>query len=239
MDPATRGGPPLCYGGSQAGRGLRGPGYLRRAATFLLSPKNQAGIFVGFATLQETYGSVLMVGENSYVVAKEHVAYVQDHFPLQHQKSRNKELEFLHRLLGRGGSGLLTVDTSSQDHTAFDPSYPDPPTAPVAGDDSDGLESDEEVKAIVGQLDESVSQLSSYNPFLFPREEDMGLETDVEKGEQVLQSKRGTLTEGSALPLSQEGYHSTSVNSSVEDVPEVTRRSNRRKVQSGRPAERD
>ena len=234
VDPATRGGPPLCYGGSQAGRGLRGPGYLRRAATFLLSPKNQAGIFVGFATLKETYGSVLMVGENSYVVAKEHVAYVQDHFPLQHQKSRNKELEFLHRLLGRGGSGLLTVDTSSQDHTAFDPSYPDPPTAPVTGDDSDGLESDEEVKAIVGQLDESVSQLSSYNPFLFPREEDMGLETDVEKGEQVLQSKRGTLTEGSALPLSQEGYHSTSVNSSVEDVPEVTRRSKRRKVQSGR-----
>jgi hypothetical protein len=40
--------------------------------------------------------------------------------------------------------------------------------------------------------------------------------------------------EGSALPLSQEGYHSTSVNSSVEDVPEVTRRSKRRKVQSGR-----
>jgi hypothetical protein len=212
VDSGTCGGPPL----------------------FKLSSKYQAGIFVGLATLQETYGSVLMVGENSYVVAKEHVAYVQDHFPLQHQKSRNKELEFLHRLLGRGGSGLLTVDTSSQDHTAFDPSYPDPPTAPVAGDDSDGLESDEEVKAIVGQLDESVSQLSSYNPFLFPREEDMGLETDVEKGEQVLQSKRGTLTEGSALPLSQEGYHSTSVNSSVEDVPEVTRRSKRRKVQSGR-----
>ena len=212
VDSGTCGGPPL----------------------FKLSSKYQAGILVGLATLQETYGSVLMVGENSYVVAKEHVAYVQDHFPLQHQKSRNKELEFLHRLLGRGGSGLLTVDTSSQDHAAFDPSHTDPPTAPVAGDDSDGLESDEEVKAIVGQLDESVSQLSSYNPFLFPREEDMGLETDVEKGEQVLQSKPGTLTEGSALPLSQEGYHSTSVNSSVEDVPEVTRRSKRRKVQSGR-----
>ena len=60
--------------------------------------------------------------------------------------------------------------------------------------------------------------------------------TDAEKGEQVLPSKRGTLMEGS-VPLSQEGYHSTSVNSSVEDVPEVTRRSNRRKVQSGRPAE--
>ena len=59
---------------------------------------------------------------------------------------------------------MTGVDTSSQDHTAFDPSYTDPPTAHVAGDDSDGLESDEEVKAVVGQLDESVSQLSSYNP---------------------------------------------------------------------------
>ena len=128
---------------------------------------------------------------------------------------------------------MTGVDTSSQDHTAFDPSYTDPPTAHVAGDDSDGLESDEEVKAVVGQLDESVSQLSSYNPLLFPREEDVGLETDVEKGEQVLPSKRGTLMEGS-VPLSQEGYHSTSVNGSVEDVPEVTPRSKRRKVQSGR-----
>ena len=62
---------------------------------------------------------------------------------------------------------MTGVDTSSQDHTAFDPSYTDPPTAHVAGDDSDGLESDEEVKAVVGQLDESVSQLSSYNPLLF------------------------------------------------------------------------
>jgi hypothetical protein len=157
----------------------------------LISPKNQAGIFVGFTTLQETYGSVLMVGENSYVVAKEHVEYVQDHFPLQHEKSVNKELEFLHRLLGRGGGGILTgVNTSSQEHTELDPSYTDPPTVHVAGDDSDCLESDNEVKTVVGQLDESVAQLSSYNPLLFPLEEDVDkvLETDVGKGEQVFRS---------------------------------------------------
>ena len=75
-----------------------GLGYLRRAATFFvdyvrrqavgsgsscvdsstcggpplfkLSSKYQDGIFVGLATLQETYGSVLMVGE------KEHVFYM-------------------------------------------------------------------------------------------------------------------------------------------------------------------
>ena len=63
-----------------------------KKSDFKLSPKNQAGVFVGFATLQGTYGSVLMVGDNRYVVAREHVAYVQDHFPLQHEKSANPGL---------------------------------------------------------------------------------------------------------------------------------------------------
>ena len=89
----------------------------------------------------------------SYVVAKRaRFLYAQDYFPFQH-----------HRLLGRGMSrGILTgVDTSSQEHTALDPSYTDPTTVHVAGDDSDGLESDDEVKAVVGQLDEFVTRLSS------------------------------------------------------------------------------
>ena len=38
----------------------------------------QAGCFVGIATLQGTYGSVLLVGDRKYVVAREHIAYVQD-----------------------------------------------------------------------------------------------------------------------------------------------------------------
>jgi hypothetical protein len=56
-----------------------------KKSDFKLSPKNQAGVFVGFATLKGTYGSVLMVGEGKYVVAREHVNYVQDHFPLSEQ----------------------------------------------------------------------------------------------------------------------------------------------------------
>jgi hypothetical protein len=34
-----------------------------------------------------------MGGEGKYVVAREHVAYVQDHFPLQARKSANPELD--------------------------------------------------------------------------------------------------------------------------------------------------
>jgi len=58
-----------------------------KKSDFKLSPKNEAGVFLGFATLKGTYGSVLMVGEGKYVVAREHVAYVQDHFLLQADKS--------------------------------------------------------------------------------------------------------------------------------------------------------
>ena len=77
---------------------------------FKLSPKNQAGCFVGIATLQGTYGSVLLVGDRKYVVAREHIAYVQDHSPLQQQKSANPELEWLHRLLGRNNENELAPD---------------------------------------------------------------------------------------------------------------------------------
>ena len=41
-------------------------------------------LLCGNFTLQGTYGSVLLVGDGRYVVAREHVvAYIQDHFPLQ------------------------------------------------------------------------------------------------------------------------------------------------------------
>ena len=40
-----------------------------KKSDFKLSPKNQAGVFVGFATLKGTYGSVLMVGEGSIALA--------------------------------------------------------------------------------------------------------------------------------------------------------------------------
>jgi hypothetical protein len=137
-----------------------------KKADFKLSPKNQAGVFVGLATLQGTYGSVLMVGNNRYVVAREHVAYVQDHFPLQHEKSANPELEWLHRLLGRQNDNDMKPEDdvmSSRDEMALDPSSIESHTADVAEDDSDGFESDDEVKAVLVQLDESIPLLNTYS----------------------------------------------------------------------------
>ena len=154
-----------------------------KKSDFKLSPKNQAGVFVGFATLKGTYGSVLMVGEGKYVVAREHVAYVQDHFPLQRQKSANPELEWLHRLLGRyndnelvqvpdetgpnrGPQGDVGVMSISEEEVALDPSLlaSDTADAENGSDQSDGLESDDEVSAVMEQLDETVPLLAEYSP---------------------------------------------------------------------------
>ena len=106
-----------------------------------------------------------MVGNNRYVVAWEHVAYVQDHFPLQHEKSANPELEWLHRLLGRQNDNDMKPEDdvmSSRDEMALDPSSIESHTADVAEDDSDGFESDDEVKAVLVQLDESITLLNTY-----------------------------------------------------------------------------
>ena len=151
-----------------------------KKSDFKLSPKNQAGVFVGFATLKGTYGSVLMVGEGKYVVAREHVNYVQDHFPLQKEKSANPELDWLHRLLGRHNDNELAAAEQDEggisrgpqgsterqeEEVAFDPSLlASEGTASGAEDDSDGLESDDGVKAVLEQLDEPIPQLSQNTP---------------------------------------------------------------------------
>jgi hypothetical protein len=114
---------------------------------------------------------VLEVGEGKYVVvAREHnVTYVQDHFPLQADKSANPELVWLHKLLGRHNDndilqddGRSNLDPLEEEEAAFDPLLPVPEAATCTEDDSDGLDSDEEVKAVMEQLDESVPLLSEY-----------------------------------------------------------------------------
>jgi len=69
---------------------------------FKLSPKNQAGVFLGFATLDKgTYGSILMIGERRFVVAKETVDFIHNNFPLKHTPSANPEYAWMHGLMQR------------------------------------------------------------------------------------------------------------------------------------------
>jgi hypothetical protein len=53
--------------------------------------------------------------------------------------------------------------TSSRDEMAFDPSSLESQTADVADIDSDGFESNDEVKAVLDQLDKSVPLLNIHS----------------------------------------------------------------------------
>ena len=67
-----------------------------------MSPKNQAGVFLGFATLRNgTSGSIFLIGNRRIVVAKETMDFIHDLFPLKHAPSANSEYAWLHRLLKR------------------------------------------------------------------------------------------------------------------------------------------
>ena len=132
--------------------------------------KNQAGCFVGVMTLQSTYGSVLLVGVRKYVVAREHTGYIQDHFPLQQQKSANPELKWLHRLLGRNNENEITppdIDAvNDQTHVALDPSCSAEDISRRTETDSDGFESDAETSDVIKQIGSAVHQLSEYSPIV-------------------------------------------------------------------------
>jgi len=67
---------------------------------FKLSPANQAGVFMGYATLQHVFGAVIQVGSNAYVTARHNVSYVLHHFlHSNNSHSSNAELSWLHTLL--------------------------------------------------------------------------------------------------------------------------------------------
>ena len=92
---------------------------------------------------------------------------MQDHFPLQQERSANPELEWLHRLLARGNDNdIVSEVTEQQAGMATDPSSFVRDTVSSADSDSDGFGSDYEVKTVISQLDASVGQLSSYIPIL-------------------------------------------------------------------------
>jgi len=81
---------------------------------FKLSPKNQAGVFLGFATFRNsTYRSILLIGDRCIVVAKESMDFIHDLFPLKTAPSAISEYAWLYRLLKRYKSAkknLLTED---------------------------------------------------------------------------------------------------------------------------------
>jgi len=85
---------------------------------FKLSPANQAGVFMGYATLRHVFGAVIQVRSNAYVTARHNVSYVLNHFPHSNKShSSNAELSWLHTLLAKSQNkeGSVSSDKSASE----------------------------------------------------------------------------------------------------------------------------
>jgi len=106
---------------------------------FKLSPKNQAVVFLGFAILEKgTYGSILMIGERRFFVAKETVDFIHNKFPLKRAPSAYPEYAWMHSLMQRNlavhKDSLFSVDFGDVDQVII--AAPDPLQELVASSQS-------------------------------------------------------------------------------------------------------
>jgi hypothetical protein len=65
-----------------------------------LDPKNQSGVFLGFAHRRNIYGAQILVGK-AIITAKHQIAYDVELFPFQQKDNSNDRLQFLQSLLKR------------------------------------------------------------------------------------------------------------------------------------------
>ena len=113
-----------------------------------LDPLNTPGVFIGFATLKSTYGTVIATAK-SLVVARENCAFDEETMPYHKKESAHDRMQSLNRLLGRidhsshesaqhaadsGESGLVPTllhDKSSSSDSGGDQSSDDEETSKV------------------------------------------------------------------------------------------------------------
>jgi len=71
-----------------------------------LDPKNQSGVFLGFAHRRNIYGAQNLV-DKSIITAKHQIAYHIELFPFQQRDNSNDRLQFLHWLLKRKTASIF------------------------------------------------------------------------------------------------------------------------------------
>jgi hypothetical protein len=63
-----------------------------------LDPRNRPGVFLGYATLKQTYGAVLLSG-NALVSARSNVAFDENLMPYHQKQHANNSMELLRELI--------------------------------------------------------------------------------------------------------------------------------------------
>jgi hypothetical protein len=127
-------------------------------ADWKLDPKNQSGVFLGFAHRRNIYGAQILV-DKSIITAKHQIAYDIELFPFQQRDNSNDRLQFLQWLLKRKTATISNVALDN-DNPNSETSITTPylPNNSITIDDS----SDDEH---VSNLMQDVYNLSKVPPF--------------------------------------------------------------------------
>ena len=73
-----------------------------------LDPKNQSGVFLGFAHRRIKFGAQILV-EKSIITAKHEVAYDIELFPVQQRNNSNDRIQFLQWLPKRKSASISDI----------------------------------------------------------------------------------------------------------------------------------
>jgi hypothetical protein len=119
-----------------------------------LDPKNQSGVFLGFAHRRNIYGAQILV-DKAIITARHQIAYDVELFPFLQRDNSNDRMQFLHYLL-KCKTAPISDSALDNDHLNSDATTPYPNS--IAIDDS----SDDEQ---VTNLMQDVDNLSKVPPF--------------------------------------------------------------------------
>ena len=85
-----------------------------------LGIRNTVGTFVGFATLKNCYGGVILTGKNTHVVGNLQMTYESLFMPFKDKPAANPRYEALYNVLGRVNKKLLSGNFESGNGTEKD-----------------------------------------------------------------------------------------------------------------------
>lgn len=124
-------------------------------ADWKLEPKNQSGVFLGFAHRRNIYGAQILV-EKSIITAKHQIAYDIELFPFQQRNNSNDRMQFLQWLLKRKSASIsdTAIDNDNLDSATTQPYFPNSITIDDSSDDEH-----------VTNLMQDVDNLSKVPPF--------------------------------------------------------------------------
>jgi hypothetical protein len=127
-------------------------------ADWKLDPKNQSGVFLGFAHRRNLYGAQILV-DKSIITARHQIAYDVELFPFQKRDNSNNRFQFLQWLLHRKTDTISDTATDNDDiHSGpLENSLYSPNESMTIDDFSD----DEQVQNLMHDVD----NLSSVPPF--------------------------------------------------------------------------